>query len=159
MKNMLFILCGPAGVGKSTWARKQVENCPYDCNVVSRDEIRFSLVKEDEDYFSKEDLVFKTFLDEIGKSVVEHTVTFADATHLNLKSRNKVLDTIKDIEDIDIIPVNFMLSLETCLTQNSQRTGRKRVPNTVIEKMWWDFVPAGLEEKYEYARIISIKEE
>lgn len=158
MNRTLFILCGPAGVGKSTWVRKQVENCPYDCNVVSRDEIRFSLVKENEDYFSKEDLVFKTFLDEIGKSVAEHTVTFADATHLNPKARNKVLNTI-DTENIDIIPVNFMLSLETCLTQNAQRTGRKRVPSTVIEKMWWDFVPAGPEEKYEYARIINIKEE
>lgn len=158
MNRTLFILCGPAGAGKSTWARKQIENCPYDCNIVSRDEIRFSLVSEEEEYFSKEDTVILTFLNEINKSLKNYTVTFVDATHLKEKGRNQVLDTLK-LEGIDVIPVNFNLSLETCLSQNENRTGRKRVPARVVANMWHGFVPAAAGEKHKYARIININEE
>lgn len=158
MNKTLFLLCGPAGVGKSTWARNQIKNCPYDCNIVSRDEIRFSLVSESEGYFSKEDLVVKTFFEEVNKSLKEHTVTFADATHLKEKGRNQLLDTL-DLTFVDIVPVNFNASLLTCVYQNEQRTGRKRVPETVIQKMWYGFTPASNGEKYSYTRIININEE
>ena len=45
--SILYILCGPSGSGKSTWAKtdERMKHCAY----VSRDEIRYSLVKEEED--------------------------------------------------------------------------------------------------------------
>ena len=56
----LYILCGPSGCGKSTYAKKIMEN--KKMSYVSRDEIRFSIVKDEEDYFSHEKEVFKHFV-------------------------------------------------------------------------------------------------
>ena len=44
----LFIIMGAPGAGKSTF----IKNSMTECIVVSRDKIRFSMVKEDESYFS-----------------------------------------------------------------------------------------------------------
>lgn len=49
----LYILCGPSGCGKSTWRNEFIKDYNNRIHYVSRDEIRFSLVKEGEDYFSK----------------------------------------------------------------------------------------------------------
>lgn len=69
MDKTIYLLAGPAGCGKSTWAKKEYE---YDAAldrenhdkisaiIISRDEIRYSLVAEDEEYFSKERKVFNT---------------------------------------------------------------------------------------------------
>ena len=57
----LIMMCGIPGSGKSTW----IQNCKgfigNDVVVVSRDAIRFSMLKEGEDYFgitSLEDVLF-----------------------------------------------------------------------------------------------------
>ena len=57
-KKILYIMCGPAGGGKSTWVREHAIN--DGCAVVSRDAVRFSMVKENEPYFSQETNVYKT---------------------------------------------------------------------------------------------------
>ena len=60
----LYILCGPSGCGKSTWSHQYIafeDALGNDIRYVSRDEIRFSIIKEEEDYFSHEKEVFKTF--------------------------------------------------------------------------------------------------
>ena len=56
-------MVGAPGSGKSTFARKRFPNARY----ISRDEIRFSVLKPDEDYFSKEKLTWKMFIDAIQK--------------------------------------------------------------------------------------------
>lgn len=55
----LYILSGCPGSGKSTWAKSHIN--PYFDKYVSRDDIRFSLVKENEEYFSKEKEVYRLF--------------------------------------------------------------------------------------------------
>ena len=50
----LYVMCGGPGSGKSTWIKKNLPTFKGYTKVVSRDEIRFSLVKEGEEYFSKE---------------------------------------------------------------------------------------------------------
>ena len=87
MKNKLYIMCGIPGSGKSTYAKTYLTNTLY----VSRDEIRFKLVKEDEDYFSKENEVFDTFIAKINEGLRQSLDVVADATHLNSKSRLKLL--------------------------------------------------------------------
>ena len=49
----LYILSGCPASGKSTFGKKmsKITGIP----IVSRDEIRFSLLKDDEDYFSHEE--------------------------------------------------------------------------------------------------------
>ena len=53
----LYIYCGIPGSGKSYYAQNIQKDVPY----LSRDAIRFSMVNEDEEYFSKETKVFNCF--------------------------------------------------------------------------------------------------
>ena len=81
---ILYILCGPSGCGKSTWANQFMnDHNTDDIRYVSRDEIRFSLVGEDEDYFAHEKEVFRKFSGTIAQTLVDGFDVIADATHLN----------------------------------------------------------------------------
>lgn len=134
----VFILCGPPGSGKSTWVREQMSI--HDM-WISRDQVRFSIVNEDEEYFSHEDEVFDTFIDFINQtledSIVEHV--YVDATHINYRSRHNVLSKLrmKNVEELNC--VCFATPLETCLERNRQRAGQERVPDTVIKNMFNGF--------------------
>ena len=46
----LFLLCGVPGSGKSTWAQSQVDK--HSGIVCSRDAVRFSIIKDNEDYIN-----------------------------------------------------------------------------------------------------------
>ena len=71
MKKILYIMCGISGSGKSTFVKNNLkENEVW----ISRDKIRFSLVKENEKYFSKENLVYKTFVEEIQKCLDDEKI-------------------------------------------------------------------------------------
>lgn len=151
---ILYILCGPSGAGKSTRAKtdKRVKYCTY----ISRDEIRYSLVKEEEDYFSHEKEVFRRFVSEIIKNIKMGFNVVADATHLNEFSRRKLTQTIDMYTpNYEIIYVVFNTDVETCVTRNASREGRANVPENIIRNMCRDFrVPTKDEDE----RIINIWE-
>lgn len=154
----LYLLCGVPGSGKTTWVRQQVENAKYKCVHVSRDEVRFSIVKEDEEYFSHENEVFNEFIDRINDALILNEVNvFVDATHLNEKARNKVLRCL-DLNDVYIYPVNFNIPLETCLAQNELRKGcgRTYVPRSVIRQMAKAYRPATNQELFQYEGILNV---
>lgn len=154
----LYLLCGVPGSGKTTWCRKQISNPNYTCVYISRDEVRFSIIREDEEYFSHEDEVFDKFIDLINDALILDDVNvFVDATHLNEKARNKVLRCL-DLNGVDIYPVNFNIPLETCLAQNELRKGQGRtyVPRGQIRRMAMSFVPASHNEMFTYKHILNI---
>ena len=73
-------MVGAPGAGKSTFNQERLKNEPgLWC---SRDKVRFSMVREDEDYFSKENEVFKKWITYInnGISSKAHSVIYVDAT-------------------------------------------------------------------------------
>ena len=157
----LWLVCGPAGAGKSTWIKGKVKeylNQGIDAVWLSRDATRFSLLKEDEDYFAREDEVLKTWISNINKAInLNIANVFVDATHLNEKSRNAVLDEL-NLENYIIRVVNFRTPLYTCLEQNEKRKGMERayVPRGVIRRMYIQFKPATYDEKYKYTDIIDV---
>lgn len=153
----LFLLCGPSGAGKSTWARNQTNNTTYKCIHISRDEIRFSVLKEDDNYFAYEDIVFDVFCSDIERAIEgnEFDVIFVDATHLSERARNKTLDRLK-LDNIELYAINFNIPVETCLEQNELRSGRSYVPRSVIRRMCSQFVPAHENEKYKYKNILWV---
>ena len=57
-KKKMFVMCGEAGSGKSTWIQNNLHTFEGYTTVVSRDMIRFLLVHEGEDYFSRETLKY-----------------------------------------------------------------------------------------------------
>ena len=147
-KPTLYILCGVPGCGKTTWVREKMkENInPIEpkWGYVSRDEVRFSIIKEEDDYFAKEKQVFNEYVNRICNSLKDTYVvnTIADATHLNEISRNKLLNAIHRAMpnlDFDVVMVYFDVPVEVCKFRNAKRSGRARVPDNVIEKMYASF--------------------
>ena len=62
MKNKLYVICGVPGTGKSTFCKNHLTMFGDNVKYVSRDDIRFSIVKENEEYFSHETEVFNKFI-------------------------------------------------------------------------------------------------
>lgn len=147
----LWILCGIPGSGKSTWARTHMDKISDDVKYVSRDEIRFSIVKEDEEYFSKENEVFRKFIEEIKDGLINHKDTIADATHLNKASRNKLLRSLGSIlKDCKVNTMVVNASLETALERNENRKDtRAYVPPNVIKRMKSQFECPSEEEGFD----------
>lgn len=156
MQKTIFLMCGPAGSGKSTWATRQIK-VPHIQAWVSRDNIRFILVGENEDYFSKEDEVFECFIKSIQAAIdnSETKEVYVDATHLNEKARNKVLDLL-ELDNCRVIPVVVHPDLKTTLAQNEQREGRTFVPRSVIKRMDAQFQKPTFNEKHHYAEIWEV---
>jgi predicted kinase len=148
-------MCGIPASGKSTWVQQELEKT--NGKWISRDKVRFSMVKENEDYFSKENQVFKEFIHQVNEALIICDDVYIDATHINETSRNKTLNKL-NLEGVDINVVNFKTSLKTCLERNSKREGRERVPDSAIRRMYSSYQPARLGEKFSYNQVISIKE-
>ena len=131
----VFVTSGPPASGKSTWIRAHLTP---GSEWISRDNVRFAIIGDDEDYFSHEDEVFDTFIAYINQTLENpdvHTI-FIDATHLNRRSRNKTLSRVRKqyIEELNC--VCFTTPLETCITRNHLREGRAKVPQSAIENMF-----------------------
>ena len=142
----LFIMCGLPASGKSTFAQQFIKN--NDIRYVSRDEIRFSMVKENEEYFSREKEVFEKFAGTIAQTLVDGFDVIADATHLNRISRDKLIRTIDQYTtEYTITYIVLETSLETCMKRNALREGRARVPDSVMKSMAENWEDITISEK------------
>lgn len=138
-KPKLMIMVGIPGSGKSTFARNYIENETSVPTVwVSRDEIRYSLISDKDEYFAKEKEVFKIFVKKINTALALGKNVIADATHLNVPSRKKLLSNIT-IPNIQIEACVMDTSLQECLNNNEKRSGRARVPQETILRMFHQF--------------------
>ena len=93
-KHTLYIMCGPAGCGKSTFLNNCATKISEGCAIVSRDEIRFNMLKDDMSYFAKEKEVFAKFTATIA-SELQYADVFADSTCINEASRKKLITAVK----------------------------------------------------------------
>lgn len=150
----VFILSGPPASGKSTWVRS---NITPGSEWISRDNVRFAIVGEDEEYFSHEDEVFDTFIAYINQTLENpdiHTI-YIDATHLNRRSRSKTLNRVRKQNIGELNCVCFVTSLETCLMRNGLRTGRERVPSTAIENMFNAASMPSIKENFDHIYMVN----
>lgn len=152
MNKRLLILVGIAGSGKSTWAREYAKDQARQGRhvvIVSRDAIRFALVDEGEGYFSKETDVFRNYISNIQNYLNNDDVdiVIADATHINEKSRAKVLKKL-DLKDVLVEAVVFRTPVTRCIQYNETRVGRAKVPNVVIYSMQKNFTVPTNEEGF-----------
>lgn len=155
-RQTLYLLSGPPGSGKSTWAKgniHQYETSKY----VSRDEIRFAMLKDEDDYFKYEKKVFKKFISEIQKALDDGiNVVYADATHINTQSRMKTLNALNIGENVLVIPVYFDTPLRLCLERNKMRSGRALVPDDVVIRMFNSKTSPIDTDNYDYMGQMSI---
>lgn len=143
--NNLYILCGIPGCGKSTWVKNRMAENTSSTDpkwaYVSRDEVRFSMITEEDDYFSKEKQVFEEFVNRICGNLSDAWTqnVIADATHLNEISRDKLINAIRRKRpnlSLHITMVYFDIPLEVCKFRNDKREGRAHVPDEVMNKMY-----------------------
>ena len=133
------IMCGIPGSGKSTFCEEYKRVHPY-LKVISRDEIRFFLLKEGDNYFDKEDEVLEKFYSDIRKALEDGFDVIADATHITVKARAATLNAVKDvIKQHNIITKVFWkdIDLATALERNEAREGLAKVPRGVIRRMFY----------------------
>lgn len=143
----VFVLCGPAGVGKSTWAYQHME--PEVDVLISRDNIRFMLLNDNEPYFAVEDKARKMFFNCIEQRSIDAECdnVYIDATHLVPKSRAQVMRHIKG--EVKRIAVSFEAPVSIAIERNKQRTGRALVPESVIYNMADNFTIPTLKEGFD----------
>ena len=155
----LYILCGSSGCGKTTWAREFIKEKreTQEIRYVSRDEIRFEMLGEDEDYFAHEKEVFARFVLYLTETLKEGIDVIADATHLNEFSRRKLTQAIDmRFQNYEIVYVTFDVDVDTCVARNENRTGRRYVPENIIRNMCRDFHEPELDEDERAREIIHL---
>lgn len=153
--NTLFIMCGPPGCGKSTFIEKFYG---YDATytkhpaICSRDQIRFNLLKEGEDYFAHEDEVIAKYYATLG-STLEYEDIIADSTNLTPKARRKLINGVKEYcKEFNIVFLFFNKEYckDVCIKFNNNRTGLAHVPEAQIENMIKAYVEPTKEECIKY---------
>lgn len=159
MNKTLYIMCGAPASGKSWFAKNKLMK-DYGWDYISRDEVRFSMIKDGEEYFSHETAVFNEFVEKIAIALDwGHDNVIADATHLNWGSRRKLLKALSKncvLEDVDVIPVVIDAKLEDILERNKLRDGRARVPEETIRKMY-SSISDPVKDPYKYTAIMRVR--
>ena len=159
MNKTLYIMCGAPASGKSWFAKnKLMKDSNWD--YISRDEVRFSMIKDDEEYFSHETAVFNAFVGKITFALeYGNDNIIADATHLNWGSRRKLLTALEkyiSLENVDIIPVVIDAKLEDIFERNKLRDGRARGPEETIRRMYRN-ISDPVKDPYKYTAIMRVK--
>lgn len=143
----LYLMCGVPGAGKSTFLKNHIKE--ENSIIISRDAIRFSIVKPDEDYFSHEDEVLEIFWKQINESLAAEKDTFVDQTSLTPRARKWLLQHVEGYTYANLIWIDE--TLETCLKRNELRRGtRAYVPRSVIRRMFSQFIEPSLDEGFDY---------
>lgn len=149
----LFLMMGCPGSGKSTWCSTHLNK--NKIAYISRDAIRFDLVPEGEEYFSKEDEVFNRFISEINSSLKIGMDVYADATHLTKSSRWLLLKNINTASAEEVNVIWIKTPLEVALQRNEKRTGRALVPKSVVKRMFFQTEEPSFEEGFRKIYIIE----
>ena len=132
-KPICIIMCGIPGSGKSTFCNKIInEHSNFIC--VSRDAIRLSMLKDNENYFKHEKQVKKIFYDIINNKLNNNHNVIVDSTNISYNAIRYTLNHI--VEQCDIYVVYVDCSFETAIYRNNRRSGFAHVPNKVIQRMY-----------------------
>jgi len=154
-QKQVFLLSGVPGAGKSTWIRSRLVP---GAEWISRDNVRFAILTDEDDYFAHEDDVFDTFINYINQTLEKdeiHTI-YIDATHLNKRSRDKVLRRIRKDNICDLTCVCFDVPLAVCHARNNLRSGRSRVPASAIDNMYNSYRhPDKSQEHFDHILVVD----
>jgi predicted kinase len=131
------VLCGPAGAGKSTFAREFVQrNGLAATAAVSSDACRTMLcdtigsVAPDE-WPILQPMTYELFLSVIGMRLALRRPTLADGVHLHMELRPRLRELARTHRCTSALVV-FDMALETCLSQNAPRV--RPLPEETIRR-------------------------
>ena len=141
MRKTLVIMTGAPGSGKSTIAtqyKKEWIEEGLTVEVISRDSIRFDLLRESDAYFQHETEVVKKYHKKLVEAIKDPWVDIiiADSTNINQKSRARLIELALEADpEIYLLSIAVVTNPEVCKKRNAERTGRAHVPDDVIDKM------------------------
>lgn len=141
----MYLMIGAPGCGKSYYIAQHKQ--PEDL-VISRDKIRFRMLKDTDEYFSKEKEVYNEFIKQINEAIEKNEVFYVDQTSLNYRARKKLFDNLKKKPD-KTVAIYLKSSLDKILEQNALRTGRAYVPEDAVENMYYSIEEPELEEGFD----------
>ena len=150
LKKTLIVMIGVPGSGKSTWIQKHIDSFEGKASWVSRDAIRFSLLKPEDDYFAHEDEVYEKFIHQIKIDLKRKDINtvIADATHITVGSRKKLFKSLDtSLKDVKVIAMVIKADFDTIVRQNNMREGRAKVPMSVLRRMNCCFMMPFLDEE------------
>ena len=155
MKTMILLSAIP-GSGKSTWARAYQASHP-NTHIVSSDEVRQRLTGELQN-FSKEPLVWKTFLEDLNSFAdsEEDVTVIADATNLQNAYRKFYFENTPKYDRH--ILVLFDVPYELCLKQNKMRSSDRIVPDHAMKLLHDEYEKPTEEILKLYDEVIFVKE-
>lgn len=154
--NTIYLMVGIPGSGKTTWIKNRIKETGEGIHI-SRDEVRFSLLRENDPYFKNESTVFAIFIQQINRILANNSneVIYVDATHINETGRKRVLDKLI-LDNARIIPIVFKTSVKKCISRREKSEGREYVPASVIRDMNKRFRHPKYDVYYKYDDIIEV---
>ena len=165
MTRQLTVMIGIPASGKSSWLNRitqEREEDGWTTAVISRDAVRFSMLKDGQDYFANEKAVFNEFVRQINEAMeLGIDFVYVDATHINEASRKKLLTKLKPDPVTSLSFVEIQCPVEVALARNAKREGLARVPDSAIinmEKSRTDpFYDNHPDDKYGFCHIFYTK--
>ncbi|GCE18206.1 AAA family ATPase [Dictyobacter kobayashii] len=131
----LMVLCGPAGAGKSTFARTFIEQHKQQgyrmTSIVSSDYCR-ALICDDETNQQVNRDTFDLFYYIIHKRMFQGRLTIADSTALQADARQRLLDLAARHHYFTCLFM-FDISLETCMKYDQHQARGRIVGEQVIK--------------------------
>ncbi len=122
-RRSLLVLCGPAGSGKSTFAKRLIDKHRHEdfqpTMIVSSDRCR-ALICDDEASQQVNRDTFDLFYYIIHKRMFQNRFTIADSTALQADWRRRLID-IAQRHRYPAYLLIFNVSLETCLQRDRRR--------------------------------------
>lgn len=133
--NCLFILVGMSASGKTTYCENQLIRTKNLIRV-SRDEYRYMWRNEGVVDIQLEELITIRVEQDITDFLNKNYSVIYDATNLNLKYLNELVEKFKILSEIKF--VIFNVDLEECIKRDEQR--KRRVGEEVIRRQHKGFV-------------------
>ena len=110
------------------------------------------MVPETAEYFSREKEVYEEWIKRIALALNAGFNVWADATHLNKKSRAKTFHALTkkgiDFATIEVVAMVMDTPFLVCMERNSRRSSRYKVPESAMRNMVNSFHKPDEEEKW-----------
>lgn len=145
----LILVCGPAGIGKSTFCRRYVNEHPEEhCIVIAADEVRKEMCGSYKAFLPGKNMIpiYDKMID-LAKEAYEQSddvTVIYDTTMLYDERRLYFIDRLPKLDQIDLYLLK-MHDYSDCLNRNHARDEEKWVPEEVIMSMCENYEDPGEE--------------
>ncbi|MBP5216994.1 MAG: ATP-binding protein [Bacilli bacterium] len=135
----LVLICGPAGIGKSTFCKKYMAAHPDEtCFVVAADEVRKDMCGDYDKFPPNHNmmLVYNRMVELMKQAAEEneHLTMLVDTTMLFDERRMFFVNSLPEYEWKELILLKLH-DYEIAVQRNGRRIGSKKVPEDVVRDM------------------------